>query len=323
MDIKALEFRQNTKIITMFLIVQFLGILLATQVFQSVPSQQIVVVTVGQSVGYVLYFVVAVLIVTALIILLIRIKVNKFLLLFEAFAVFAGSFFVFLIFLGAATGSLQQILFGNTITYQYYLAALLGAVLIIAKNKIPRLRNTASIVASAGIGVVLGINFSFLTALLFMGIFAIYDFIAVFVTKHMVAMGEAMSSMNLSFLIGATDAEALPQRALTKDEVKRFQRFKTAFKDHPQVLKELNEQKLIPLISRRELGNGDIAFPLMVSVSAYSVAQNFVLPLVVVAGATLGLIITFFILSKYRRALPAIPPLLFGILIALAVYLVI
>ena len=76
----------------------------------------------------------------------------------------------------------------------------------------------------------------------------------------------------------------------------------------------------MPVAARTALGTGDLAMPLMLAIAAYKVNLNFVLSFVIIIGALLGLILTMFILRKYKRALPAIPPLLFGIVVVMAAY---
>jgi presenilin-like A22 family membrane protease len=153
-----------------------------------------------------------------------------------------------------------------------------------------------------------------------MALLAIYDFIAVFITKHMIAMGNAAASMNLALLVGTVEAEAIPTSQLSAAERKDAPRFRSAFQKNPELLKDLDRRKMVPIVAPRLLGNGDLATPAMVAVSAYKVIGSFTLSLVVVVGATAGLIATFYILSKYRRPLPAIPPLFIGILLSIAVY---
>jgi hypothetical protein len=77
---------------------------------------------------------------------------------------------------------------------------------------------------------------------------------------------------------------------------------------------------MAPVAARTALGTGDLAMPLMLAIAAYKVNLNFVLSFVIIIGATFGLLITMLILRKYKRALPAIPPILLGIGIALLVY---
>lgn len=186
------------------------------------------------------------------------------------------------------------------------------------------MRNPVSVISSIGIGVVLGINIGFGIALLFMFILAIYDFIAVFITKHMVAMGQAAVNMNLALIVVTSEGQAIPTSEANKSEKKIASMQKNSlFKNYKNTMTELKDKNMIPIIMPRGLGNGDLAVPLMLATSAYSQYLNFTVPLVITIGAAVGLIITFSILKRYRRALPAIPPLLFGILLALTIYFII
>jgi presenilin-like A22 family membrane protease len=322
-DIRAIEMRQTVKILAMFMIVQFLGLLLATQVFNGVSVVEISQSEVGSGAGSILPVIVGILGFTALLLIVMKFyKGKRFFQLLEAFAIFGPSYVVFITLVGLATNQLQQVTFGNVITYQYYIAALLSLLLVLAKNKWPRLRNTASIIASAGIGLAIGIYLSFFAVLIFMALLAVYDYIAVFITKHMVTMGRTMSEMNLSFLVGASEMEAIPGSSVPKSQQDIAKRGMHALEHRFSQVKALERQGLVPIYSRRELGNGDLAVPLMASVSAYKVYQSFSLSMVVTAGSIFGLLLTFYILNKMKRPLPAIPPLFFGILVALGLYFI-
>lgn len=322
MELRALAFRQNLKILSMFLVTQFLGLILAAEVYNGAQVVQETGVQAGQSISYALSYIAAIIIFTGVLVLIIRhFKTNKIFIFIEALAVGGASFIVFLIVLSVITNNVQNELYGNGSTMLELLALLMAAGLILAKNKWPRLRNATSIIASAGLGLIIGINLSFTAVYVFMIILAIYDFIAVFITKHMVTMGNAMYNMNLAFLVGTNDAEALPRHRLSREELGKLTPHRAAFEKQGSLLKDLDRQKLVPMVARRALGNGDLAVPLMAAVSAYRISWSFVPSLVVVVGATAGLIATFMILNRYKRALPAIPPLFIGITLAMLVYL--
>ncbi len=170
--------------------------------------------------------------------------------------------------------------------------------------------------------VIVCLCLSFETAMIFMILIAVYDYIAVFITKHMVAMGQAAVEMNLAFLIMTNEGEAVPQSRVSKMHKGVFSNIKNPFSKYKDTVKELKGEGLVPILRPRALGNGDLAVPLMVAVSAYSQFLTFSVSFVIIIGAAFGLVMTFFILSKYKRPLPAIPPLLFGILLALAIYFI-
>lgn len=324
----GLDSRQNIRILTLFLIVQFTGLLLATQYFNGASVQQ--VSATGQSVAgypsvtsFILIYIGAMGIATFVLMFLMRRKSTKIFLLFEAVTILIGSFFVFLFMVGIASIYFPNIQILNNGFFEAGIAGLASVTLLVSKWKNPRLRNTASIISSIGLGLVLGLNVSFPVALLFMGVIAIYDFIAVFITKHMVAMGQAAVDMNLALIVVTNEGEAIPSSSATKSQLEMFSKQKSSLnKNYKQTMSDLQKQNMIPIIRPRGLGNGDLAIPLMVAVAAYSSFLNFTISIVVVLGATLGLIITFLILDRMKRALPAIPPLLFGILIALGVYFI-
>jgi len=319
---KVVELRQLLQILSMFMIVQFFGLLLATQAFSGMAYEQIKSAQVISSSSNALIYIVYIIVLTAVLLLVFKIyKGNKLYLLLEAGVVLVSSFFVFLIIIAALTNSVAYNLFGPGNPYVLATALVLAALLVVAKLKRPRLRNVTAIIASIGVGVILGISFSFIAAFVFMAILAIYDFIAVFITKHMVALGNAAIDKNLSFLVMVDEFKAVPESSLGKNDRHNYEKEKAELISKGGILKELASNNMVPVAARTALGTGDLAVPLMVAISAYKVNLNFVLSFVVVLGAVLGLVITMVILAKFKRPLPAIPPLLLGICIALLAYL--
>ena len=326
MALRVIEYRQLVQILVIFMIVQFAGILLATQVFSGVVYSQIKSAQVVSSSIDALFYIAYIVIVSVVILLIFKLyKGDKLFIVLEAAVVLGASFVVFLIAISALQGNAFNALFGNTSIYVYAIALALSVMLIVAKYKRPGLRNITAIVASIGVGIVLGTSFSFVVALIFMVILAAYDFIAVFITKHMIALGNLAIDKNLSFLVMVSEVEAIPARLLDSKQRKEFEKEKKEIAKQKQssIAKKLVGENVVTYNARTALGTGDLAMPLMLAISAYKVHLNFILPIVITLGAILGLIITLFILRKYKRALPAIPPLLFGMAIAMAVYFVI
>ncbi len=104
--------------------------------------------------------------------------------LLEATAVFFASWIVFSIAIGDP------------------IALLLAILLIVCKNVFSQnlmLRNVSTILATAGAGAFVGIMLGVLPALVFMVLLAVYDYIAVFKTKHMVTLAKALTKKNLAF----------------------------------------------------------------------------------------------------------------------------
>lgn len=325
MALRVIEYRQLIQILVMFMIVQFFGLLLATQVYSGITYQQIQgSQTVSTSVN--VFFIIAYLIIVAVVVLFIMkvYKGKKLFIIFEGVVIFVASLFVFFIIAGIiqGPGAAFSNIFGS-ISYLSLGASIAAALLlIIAKNKIPKLRNFTAMVASVGVGLVLGLSFSFLAAVVFMIILAAYDFIAVFVTKHMIALGNMAIENNLSLLVMVNEVEAVPLSSLSKSEKKEYAQVKKDIDKQGGIAKKIADSDMVPVAARTALGTGDLSIPLMLAVAAYKVHLNFVLPFVIVLGAIFGLIITLFILRKYKRALPAIPPLLFGILFALLIFFI-
>ena len=322
MALRVIENRQLLQILVMFMIVQFSGLFLAAEVFSGATYAQVQSVQVVSSPSGALLLIAYIIAFTAGIVLLLRIyKGDRLFLVLEGAVLFISSFFVFLILFGIVDSTVLFYAYGTAVTVNFVAAAGAAAALVAAKNKWQRLRNTAAIIASIGVGVVLGISFGFYAAFIFMMILALYDFIAVFVTKHMVSMAKAMSGRNLAFLIGVNEVEALPQSRFSKRELEEYERDRKEVEKRSKVFSKLYREGLVPVAARVELGTGDLAVPLMVAVAAYKLSLNFLLSFFIVFGAVLGLVVTTMILRRYNRALPAIPPLLFGIVLSMLAYM--
>lgn len=81
-------------------------------------------------------------------------------------------------------------------------ALLLAVALICIRLFLPHLliwRNVSSTLATIGVGSLLGASIGVLPVIVFLILLGIYDYIAVFKTKHMVVMAKAVAKKNLSF----------------------------------------------------------------------------------------------------------------------------
>jgi presenilin-like A22 family membrane protease len=300
----------------MFMIVQFAGITLAALSFngatyQEIASSQIVS---GPSnalllLGYIIFLAVVM-------ILIFRFYHGaKLFRVIEGVVIFIASFYVFLILLDYLIQSANMAAIG---------AAILAILLVAAKNKWVKLKNVAAIIASIGVGAVLGFGFSFLAAIIFMGLLAIYDFVAVFITKHMITLANVVTDNNLAFMVDMNEVEAVPKSNFSKKELSEYNKYVKSSGQRGKrilsVMKKTGSMGMVPISANVALGTGDLAIPLMVAVSAYKLTLSFVPSFFIALGAVLGLILTMFILRKYKRALPAIPPLFLGVLIGFALY---
>ena len=144
------------------------------------------------------------------------------------------------------------------------------------------------ILALTGISALFSFSFSPESFLVLLFLLSLYDFISVFVTKHMVKMAKAMIGAEIFYGI------LLP---------KNFSGF----------LEEIKGEKK----DFSFLGGGDIAFPLMLCFSF--LRQSFWQGLVLAIFISLGLAFSFLILKKTKKPIPALCPIflfaLFGFLI--------
>jgi presenilin-like A22 family membrane protease len=140
-----------------------------------------------------------------------------------------------------------------------------------------------------------------------MALVAVYDYVAVFITKHMIALGRESVNRNLAFMIGTYDVELVPKSYLKAKE--RGDIIKSLNQTKDDALKRMASVGNMPMPSFSALGTGDLAIPLMLAVSAYMTYLSFFISLTIIFGAALGLIFAMETSKKYNIALPAIPPL--------------
>lgn len=132
------------------------------------------------------------------------------------------------------------------------------------------IRDLAGTIAIIGAGAFIGISLGLLPALVFIIILALYDIIAVFFTKHMVEIGKAVTKKNFAFTI------ALPS------------------KKH-----------------RFELGNGDLVIPLIVTASVLAngpFSNNALVAGACAIASFVGLLISIYSVSIWKKPMPALPP---------------
>ena len=172
----------------------------------------------------------------------------------------------------------------------------LGLLLGAAKFFWAETKNAAAIISSAGVAALFGFSLGFLPAVIFVVLLSLYDYIAVFKTKHMITMARELSTRQLSF---AVTAKSLPQR-MPKEPQQEY------------VHRAAMEGE------RLDLGTGDLSVPAMISVSAYSLGPNGLLyALAVGVGSTVSLYLLLKFVSSQRVFLPALPPICLGGMLAL------
>jgi presenilin-like A22 family membrane protease len=144
------------------------------------------------------------------------------------------------------------------------------------------------ILGMAGAGGILGLSLNPLIVVLILVIFSIYDFIAVYKTKHMVKMAKEMiESKAILALVVPPNFSGLRE---SLEKIKPGREF---------------------LI----LGGGDIVFPLLFCVAL--IPQGLLTSFIVAVFSLLGLFagFWFFVSQKTRQPIPALPPIaLFSII---------
>jgi len=144
------------------------------------------------------------------------------------------------------------------------------------------------ILGAAGVGSFLGLSLKPEIVIGFLVIFSIYDFIAVYQTKHMIKMAEEM-----------IESQAILGLIIPSD-----------IRDFQEKL-----EKIRPGGKFLVLGGGDIIFPLLLCSSL--VSQGTLRILIITVFSLIGLFLSFWILlsQKTRRPIPALPPIaLFSII---------
>lgn len=175
------------------------------------------------------------------------------------------------------------------------IALILTAILIFCwlKKRIVLIHNLAIILGLSGITAFLGLSLGPETVIALLIILSLYDFVAVYKTKHMVKMAQEMMSAR------AILALIVPRELA----------------DLKTDLKEIRPGGNLLII-----GGGDMAFPLLLCISL--LPQGITGPLIVAAFALLGIFTSFylFISQRVRRPIPALPPIALFSIIGFLVY---
>ncbi|BCS90562.1 MAG: hypothetical protein ARM1_0019 [Candidatus Micrarchaeota archaeon] len=331
MPVRDIDLRELLKVFTAFLIVQFLGFLMMLLVYNNASYSVLSSVSYGQS--NILYsisiFVSELIIAVIILLLLIRFLHGAWLYYFMEGAILLLTLTVFFgVIISSFLGEAYLFAAGYLLPYVYIIALAISIGFIIAKHKINSiiLRNFIVIMTSVGLGLLIGIYFGFFFSLIFLVIMAVYDYVSVFITKHMVALAEGSFRYNLAMMLYFSETKALDKSSVDKrtlNEIdKDLKKNKEFYKSFKSISNKLNlSSSYVPLVSAVGLGNGDLALPLSVVVASVKYSNNFILPLTLIAGGALGLALTFYLLYRYRRPLPAIPPLSIGILFAFSLYI--
>ena len=217
---------------------------------------------------------------TAVILGLIRIiHGGLFLRIFFLAALFSGTFITLSIFLSDALSFIFSSLLVTFYVFYPYVW----------------LHNLILILTLPGIAAILGSSLNPKTAVFLLIFMSIYDYVAVYRTKHMVKMAKAMISGRAIFAM------------IYPEHLKGFW----------SSIKEARPGEGFMM-----LGTGDFVFPILMATSAYSVSAA--AAWIVFISSLFGLLLMhlIFSLQKVRRPMPALPPLaafaILGFFIAIA-----
>lgn len=177
----------------------------------------------------------------------------------------------------------NNLMFDGIADLGFVIAAILGLLVVILLYKYPEwwVIDSAGVVMAAGTTAIFGISLSPSVVLLVLVVFAVYDYISVHKTKHMVTLADNVMDQRLPVLL--VIPKSLPYSFLKQERLK----------------KQLDEKK------EREamfMGLGDIVFPGMLVVSslvflrkgvttAVGLDGNLLVALSVLAGCICGFVV--------------------------------
>ncbi len=273
----------------LFIAASLIGLLLAMELESISPTNPSQNTTAG--IGYVIYFIVAVIVVSAIIIFVSRKKKTGFL---RIFFVLSMTLVIFVVasllyaLLPISEFTYYILTFGTSMLFLYLLLFRQSWIIL----------NIAGVLTSAGLASIWGVDLGVYSAVILLVVFAIYDYIAVYKTKHMldIARASTSSSMPMFFVV--------PE--------KRGFDMKDVDIDRPSDGEEGERRGAIML------GFGDIAIPNVMVISSFLYGGTlvfFILPLI---G---GIVALFALFSFIRKPAPGLPFLNTGVLIGFGIAL--
>ncbi len=173
---------------------------------------------------------------------------------------------------------------------------LLSSFFVVLRLFYPVLRQPLLIISSAIVGAILGSSLDWFPAVLLASLLSVYDYAAVFLTKHMVFLAKELSKRGAAFSISSSP----------------FSR--------PAIIEERTAHHAVRQKSGvLELGTGDLVIPSMIAVSFLKISTG--LSMFSILGSIAGLAILFEHLEKKHGFWPALPPVVGGAFILSLFYL--
>ncbi len=166
-----------------FFVLESFGLLLGWRLMSSITVQP------ATNLSYSVAFFAYLLVITAIMIGLIR-YLPRAMKLVELATVFIGSEVFFeILFMGLPYSSVPSIILALLITYLR---------LVYPENLVSL--DLAAITTLLGVGPALGVSLGLIPALVLLALLAVYDYISVFKTKHMVTLAKGVMKENLAFM---------------------------------------------------------------------------------------------------------------------------
>ncbi len=253
----------------------FTGLTILSDINQNPYVEELVITSNAEEPSNALFFILYILFGAVFMIVLIRYlgKIPLVFMIMEFMLISTASSIVFYSFLRLALGYDISTL----------IAIIMGLAFSAMKQLRPGFKNAAAILATAGVGVIFGISLGILPLIIFLVFLSVYDYLSVFMTKHMVELANFVVKKNLAFTV---TARAPPPR------------------------KGMKEQRI-------DLGTGDMIAPIMLEVSTLSISPVATAFVFVGSVVSLGLFLT--LVWRSKMVLPALPPIVFGMIISLLI----
>ncbi len=166
--------------------------------------------------------------------------------------------------------------------------ALLFAMVAVLLRMRGMYRNEIAALSTAGVASILGFSMGPVSSLLLMAALSVYDYIAVFKTKHMQVLAEGLRKEETAFSIRET---------------------------RKRIIEGVEKEEFM------EIGTGDVLVPALIANSFSTVNLGY--SFFVILGTFFGFGILVFTLKRYKKMLPALPFLFVGIILSLLFALII
>lgn len=181
------------------------------------------------------------------------------------------------------------------------LPSLAAALLAGASNFFyPPARKYLLLLSSAVAGALLGASLGAVPAIAFAVLLSAYDVLAVFYTKHMIALAQGLASRGAAMSIKISAAPSTSLKKTSKATKNPRGKNNAATRGTDSI----------------ELGTGDIVIPAMIVVSAAKLSAGHALA--ALAGSLAGLALLLWLMTRRKGYWPALPPIVLGSLALLA-----